>query len=97
MKKLLMSVALLAIACSSNATTNNNPLASENKDVANFGIQVAAMGLSYAKAVRHENGKTIVDVVVLDKLCHVTVQESGDQFKAEKLACDDGKYFDSSK
>lgn len=69
----------------------DSPYLPENKAVADFGVQVALQALSYAKSVTREDGKTRVSVVVADKLCHVTVDESTG--KAERFECEAGRYL----
>lgn len=68
----------------------NSPYLPENKALADFGVQVALQALSYAKSVTREDGKARVSVVVVDKLCHVTVDESTG--KAERFECEAGRY-----
>lgn len=64
-------------------------------NVAQFGQQVAVMALSYVKDIRDVDGKKVVDVVIVDKLCHVTVIEHDNGLQAEQVACDAGNYFDN--
>lgn len=64
-------------------------------NVAQFGQQVAVMALSYVKDVRDVDGKKVVDVVIVDKLCHVTVIEHDNGLQAEQVVCDAGSYFDN--
>jgi len=102
MKKLILSLGLSLLASSAVASedkdTFTNPVtelkAGEQKfAAAKFGQQVAAMAFSYVKDVREIDDKRIIDVVIVDKLCHVTVIEHNNRFQAEKIACDEGKYF----
>lgn len=70
---------------------STNPLLDQNKTVADFGVLVASNYLSVAQAVRRTNGMTVVDVLVVDKLCHITVDESSDDLKAKAIKCDEGR------
>jgi hypothetical protein len=72
-----------------------NPLLEENKVIANLAIDIASKTLSYAKAVRYEDDYTVVDVVVANKLCHVSFKIGGDMLLADKITCDGGGYFNN--
>lgn len=76
---------------------SENPLLEENKDIAKLGVEIASKTLSYAKSVRQEDEYTVVDVVVANKLCHVTFKNGGDMLLADKIACDGGDYFENRK
>lgn len=78
------------------ADIKSNPLATKNKAVAEFGEFVVSKSFTYAKAVRDVSGHKIVDVVILDKLCHVTVDESSGKMRASKIECDEGRYIPAS-
>lgn len=104
MKKLIVSALLIMSASSAVATEDKEtytiPVAElktvEQKfNVAQFGQQVAVMALSYVKDIRDVDGKKVVDVVIVDKLCHVTVIEHDNGLQAEQVACDAGNYFDN--
>ena len=102
MKKLIASALLIMSASNVVATEEKEPYpAAELKkvvqkfDVAQFGQQVAVMALSYVKDIREVDGQKVVDVVVVDKLCHVTVIEHDNGLPAEQVACDAGNYFDN--
>jgi len=100
MKKLMITTILSMFASSAVATgyvVDKEKLdeAFKHFDVGLFGQQVAGMALSYVKEVREVDGKKIVDVVIVDKLCHVTVVEQIDGLKAEGFACDEGSYFEN--
>ncbi|EGR3255649.1 TPA: hypothetical protein ACMDS2_003476 [Vibrio parahaemolyticus] len=104
MKKLVISM-LLAMSTSSAVATEGDTsytisptelkVAEKKSNVADFGQQVAVMVLSYVKDVREVDGKSVVDVVVVNKLCHVTVIEHDSGLKAEKVACDAGDYYEN--
>ena len=97
MKKILLITMALVFSASSSSNTiekaiQQNPLSDENKLVAKLGLEIASKTMSYAKSVRRVNGKTIVDVVVANKLCHVTFNQEGKSLVADKIACDGGNY-----
>ncbi len=85
----------ISIADVGNGQLEENPLLPKNKDVADFGVLIAATSLSYVKSVKRKGGSTIVDVVVLDKLCHVTVDESSEKLQAKAIECDAGRHVKS--
>ncbi|MEZ9423482.1 hypothetical protein AB4186_08535 [Vibrio lentus] len=104
MKKLIISMLLVMSASSAVAAEGKDTYtipdtglkAVEQKfNVAQFGQQVAVMALSYVKDIRDVDGKKVVDVVIVDKLCHVTVIEHDNGLQAEQVACDAGNYFDN--
>lgn len=92
MKKLFISMLLTVSASSAVATEDKETY---TIPVAQFGQQVAVMALSYVKDIRDVDGKKVVDVVIVDKLCHVTVIEHDNGLQAEQVACDAGNYFDN--
>jgi hypothetical protein len=65
---------------------------SKDREAAEFGRMVASKALSYTKSTFVQDGKTVVSVVVVDKLCHVTLSNKGEQFVAEEIKCDEGRY-----
>ena len=71
-------------------------LAQKDEAVAEFGELVVSKAFTYAKTVHDANGHKIVDVVIVDKLCHVTVVERLGKMKATKIECDEGRYFPSN-
>lgn len=92
---LFLSYTGLCVADVGNEQNKENPLLLENKDLAEFGMLAASTSLSYAKSVRRVYGATIIDVVVVDKLCHVTVDESTGKLLAKSIECDSGRYFNN--
>ncbi|MEZ8419585.1 MULTISPECIES: hypothetical protein [unclassified Vibrio] len=102
---LILSAALLIMSASNVVATEEKepytiPAAELKKveqkfNVAQFGQQVAVMALSYVKDIRDVDGKKVVDVVIVDKLCHVTIIEHDNGLQAEQVACDAGNYFDN--
>ncbi|EPI0765638.1 hypothetical protein [Vibrio parahaemolyticus] len=63
--------------------------------VGELGRRVVADTFSYVKEVRQVEGKQIVDVVIVDKLCHVEFTETPVGLKADKITCDEGRYFEN--
>ncbi|AIW22380.1 MULTISPECIES: hypothetical protein [Vibrio] len=103
MNKLFISILLTVSASSAVATEGKDnytipvaelKMAEQKFNVAQFGQQVAVMALSYVKDIRDADGKKVVDVVIVDKLCHVTVIEHDNGLQAEQVVCDSGNYFD---
>ncbi|MGL6262109.1 hypothetical protein [Vibrio sp. WXL210] len=101
MKKLLVTAALAMAASSVIASEvpildNIQVEKSAYRDsIGLFGQQVVGIALSYVRDVRDVDGKKVVDVVILDKLCHVTVVDHSDGLKAEGFACDEGNYSEN--
>lgn len=104
MKKLIVSALLIMSASSAVATEDKETYTidvaelktvEQKFNVAQFGQQVAVMALSYVKDIRDVDGKKVVDVVIVDKLCHVTVIEHDNGLQAEQVACDAENYFDN--
>lgn len=91
----LFTLATMAASASESGPGLALDAAGFNKDreVAEFGRKVASKALSYTKAIAVEGGKTIVSVVVVDKLCHVTVGNSDERHVAEEIKCDEGRGF----
>lgn len=71
-----------------NDSLKTNSLTKKNAEIAEFGSSVVSKTFTHAKAVRRINGIAVVDVLILDKLCHVTVDESSENLKASKIECD---------
>ncbi|CAM2944326.1 hypothetical protein VIOR103205_09100 [Vibrio ordalii] len=104
MKKLFISMLLVMSASSAVADEGKDTYiipdaeiktVEQKFNVAQFGQQVAVMALSYVKDIRDVDGKKVVEVVIVDKLCHVTVIEHDNGLQAEQVACDAGNYFDN--
>lgn len=91
----ILLILYATITCSDSnipESESNSPFLEDNKKVAEFGLLVASQSLSYPKSVVRKNGEAIVSVVVINKLCHVTVDESDSKLKATKIACEEGNY-----
>lgn len=95
----IVTAALLALVSMAASASDSGPglaldAAGFNKDreAAEFGRKVASEALSYTKAIAVEGGKTVVSVVIVDKLCHVTVGNIGERYVAEEIMCDEGRY-----
>lgn len=89
-------VFLLIVLSSVARAEETKPLAQKDEAVAEFGELVVSKAFTYAKTVHNANGHKIVDVVIVDKLCHVTVVDSLGEMKATKIECDEGRYFPSN-
>lgn len=95
MKKIIGLIVLSFISGGSYA--KNIDMASvsknENKEVVKFAQNYAATYLSYATKVKKEDGKTIVTVVVSDKVCDVGVSNKSPtkDFVVESINCNPNK------
>lgn len=95
----IATAALFALATMTSSASESGPglaldaaALNNDREVAEFGRKVASEALSYTKALAVEGGKTVVSVVVVDKLCHVTVSIRGERYIAEEVRCDEGRY-----
>lgn len=65
----------------------NSPSSKKNKAVADFAESVISKRFTLTKSVTRIDGAAVVDVIIVDKLCHVTIDESSGEMLATKIDC----------
>jgi hypothetical protein len=94
MRKILLPILLMFFIGTSNASDveedfKDDAISEDDRGIADLGIDITSKIFIYAKAVRKDKENVIVDVVILNKLCHVYFNKD---LSAERVLCDGGSY-----
>jgi hypothetical protein len=91
-KILLTALTIASFSAVSNdllAELDTSPENPKNKKAAEFATMAAGKLLSVAKSVNYVEDKTVVEVLVANQTCYVTVSGKSDNFKVSDFKCED--------